>query len=198
MFEYLSVIDANESGISWLERSITHTYKSPEKREKNKKGIEFYVTVTKRNLISFRFIRLYNFPKFSLCLCIHNNGCSQHCCYTMANKILLLSLLLLLLLLRLCVWPTSKRMFLLPLRMYVGVDVVTPNALASLINGMALCGMVWHCIVFVNCGGSFSVPNGCFFFAPQCNCHTVAHFETLPTAYLCLLRMRESGFSIDK
>lgn len=62
----------------------THARVQSQKR-KNKKEIEFYVTVTKRNLISFRFIRLYNFRKFSLC--IHNNGCSKHCCYTIADII---------------------------------------------------------------------------------------------------------------
>lgn len=88
MFEYLSVIDANESGISPGRSlvTLTHAHTNPNPKNKNKKEIEFYVTVTKRNLISFRFIRLYNFRKI-LSLCVHNNGCSKHCCYTTTDII---------------------------------------------------------------------------------------------------------------
>lgn len=69
----------------------------PERKE----AIKIYVTVTKHNLISFRFIRLYNFssknPPFTL-----TAMAVQHCCNTMANIGVAAR----------CVWPTSERTFL--------------------------------------------------------------------------------------
>lgn len=61
MFENLfdSVIDVNEIGIS---RTPTHVkLQRVEEEEEGQKKSEFYVTVTKHNLIPFYFIRLYNF-----------------------------------------------------------------------------------------------------------------------------------------
>lgn len=60
-------------------------------------------------------------------------------------------------------------------------------------------GMAWHGIVlFVNCGGSLFTAERLPFFAPQCNCHRVAHFETIPTAIVFAVNARVVFQSINK